>query len=149
LFFVRAGGAIPLGHDNSESASASAAAVVQSPNDAIFVLPSTVTARGSVSWLIASGYLVSQFDLGIDIGLLGYEPSIHPVLHANAAIGIEHNGFLLAAETSTALPWTGALTDMVVTGGALYGTISDTKVGLFVGRQDDTLVVRGRVQYAY
>ncbi len=149
LFFVRAGGAIPLGHDNPESALASAAAAVQSPNDAIFVLPSTVTARSSVSWLLANRYLVSQFDFGIDIGLFGYEPQIHPVLNANAALGIVHKGFMVAAEASTALPWTGALTDMIVTGGALYGTISDTKVGLFVGRQDEIFVVRGRVQYEY
>ncbi|MCP4445276.1 MAG: hypothetical protein GY811_08030 [Myxococcales bacterium] len=146
-FVARTGVVVPLGNDSNKSALAGAASVVQAPNDAIYVLPSNVAMRGSLSWLFTSEHVISQIDLGIDVALFGYPEGVHPIVHANGAIGVGTSGFFVGAEGSTALAWTGTLTDVALLGGALYGTVLDTTVGLFAGRQDDATIVRVRTAY--
>lgn len=149
IFVARAGVVVPIGNDNNRSALAGASAVVQSPNEAIYVLPSTLATRGSLSWYGTSKYVVSQIDLGLDLGFFGYPDGVHPIVHANAAIGVGAKGFILAAEGATALAWTRSLNDVVLFGGALYGRVFDTTVGIFAGKSDETEVVRMRIAHDF
>lgn len=149
VFVARAGLVLPLGNDDNTSALAGAASVVQAPNDAIYVLPSTVATRGSLSWYGTTDYVIAQADLGIDIAFFGYPDGVHPIIHANSALGVGMQGFFVGVEGSTALAWTGTLTDVVVWGGAAYGTIRETTIGLFAGSQGDTTIIRVGTSYDF
>lgn len=146
---ARAGAVFPLGNDNNKSALAGAASVVQDPKDTIYVLPSTLAARGSLSWFHASKYTITQIDLGIDLGLFGYPDKVHPVILANGALGLGTKGYFAGIEGSTALGWTGGVNDVVLVGAALHGSVGDTTIGFFAGKQDNGIVLRGRVSYDY
>ena len=140
---------MPVGNDNNMSALAAAAGVVQAPNDAIYVLPSTVATRGSLSWFASSEYAIAQIDLGVDLGLFGYPHGVHPIVHANANLGLGTKGFFVGPEASTALAWTGAMSDLVVSGFAAYGTAFGGRAGVFAGKQEGSYVFRGSVSYDY
>ncbi len=148
-FVARAGVVLPLGNDHNLAALAGAASIVQAPNDAIYVLPSTVATRGSLSWYGENDFVISQLDFGIDVALFGYPDGVHPIVHANGALGIGAKGYFVGAEGSTALAWTGTLSDVHVIGGAIYGTIRETTIGLFAGQQDNATIVRLRTTYDF
>lgn len=149
VFLARAGVVLPLGNDNTSSALASAAGVVQAPNDTIYVLPSTRAARGSISWFLSEEYLVAQFDFGIDLGLFGYSEGIHPITNTNGAVGVGSGGYVLAAEVSTVYSWTDTIESMALVGAAAYGSLFGTRLGVFAGKQEDNVVVRGSMTYEY
>lgn len=149
VFLARAGVVLPLGNDTNRAALATAAGVVQAPNDVVYALPSTLGTRSSLSWFGSSEYVFSQIDFGVDMGLFGYSPGVHPVFHANAALGLGLKRLFVAAEGSTAIGWTGSASDIGVAGAALYASAFDSTIGVFVGTQDDRLVFRGRVAYDF
>jgi len=148
-FIVRAGIVVPLGNDTNKAALAGAASVVQSPNEAIYIMPSVLAPRGSISWFGGSEYVRTQIDFGIDVGLFGYDTGIHPIVHVNGAVGLGAKGFLVGGEVSTAIAWTDTMKNMVLSGVALYGTFRNSTYGAFLGRGDQSNVFRLRVAHDF
>ena len=149
IFVARVGVVLPLGNDDARSALAAAASLVQAPNDAIYTLPSTLATRGSLSWVAASDYVVAQVDMGLDIAVFGYSEKVHPIVHANGAVGVGAHDIFVAAEVSTVASWTNTIRDMALVGGALYASVLGGQVGIFAGEQDETFIFRGSISYDY
>lgn len=145
MFIARAGFVFPLGNDSNKAALAGGASAHQSPNDVIYVVPSTLATRGSISWFGGSEYVRTQIDLGIDVGFGGYGSGYHPIFHANGVAGIGARGLLVAAEVSSAIGLSDTIASTVLSGFALYGTLRKHTIGVFAGRGDSRNVVRLRV----
>ncbi len=94
-------------------------------------------------------YVTAQVDLGLDLGFFGYPDHVHPIILANGALAVGNEDYAASLEFSAAPAWTGTVSDLFVAGGALYGTWEKYRAGLFVGRHEDTNIVRGTLSYEY